>query len=122
MNTLSDEWIQITDQSDIPMREGRSIKLGSLNIALFNLGDRFLAIENRCPHNHGPLADGIVGGHGLSTTVTCPLHNWRICLDTGQVVKPTNEHAPCVRTFPVKVENGVVMLSTLAEVPEECAA
>ncbi len=122
MNTLSDEWIQITDQSDIPMREGRSVKLGSLNIALFNLGDRFLAIENRCPHNNGPLADGIVGGHGLSTTVTCPLHNWRICLDTGKVVKPTNEHAPCVRTFPVKVENGVVMLSTLVEVPEECAA
>lgn len=122
MNTQSDEWIKITEQTDIPMREGRSVKLGSLNIALFNLGDRFLAIENRCPHNNGPLADGIVGGHGLSTTVTCPLHNWRICLDTGQVVKPTNEHAPCVRTFPVKVENGVVMLSTLVAEPEECAA
>ena len=118
----SEQWIQITGQNEIPMREGRSVKLGPLNIALFNLGGRFLAIENRCPHNNGPLADGIVGGHGLATTVTCPLHNWRICLETGQVVKPTNDHAPCVRIFPVKVEDGMIMLNTDSEASQECAA
>ena len=47
---------------DIPLREGRAVKVGGREIAIFNLGDRFLAVENRCPHKGGPLADGIVSG------------------------------------------------------------
>ena len=75
------KWIRITRAENVPQREGRVLTLGSRPVALFNLGDRFVALENRCPHNGGPLADGIVGG----TSVTCPLHNWKICLDSGQV-------------------------------------
>lgn len=100
-------WIRITPADTIPPREGRTLNLGSLPLAIFNTGDRFLAVENRCPHGGGPLADGIVGG----TTVTCPLHNWRICLESGAVTKPCESGAPSVRTFPVKVENGIVMLA-----------
>jgi hypothetical protein len=37
------------------------------------------------------------------------LHAWRICLETGQVQKPGGL-AACVRTFPVKLENGVVSI------------
>jgi nitrite reductase (NADH) small subunit len=96
-------WIRITPADAIPPREGRTLNLGSLPLAIFNTGDRFLAVENRCPHGGGPLADG--------TTVTCPLHNWRICLESGAVTKPCESGAPSVRTFPVKVENGIVMLA-----------
>src|SRR4051794_13337240 len=77
-------WIRITDASNIPVREGRAVQLGELSLAIFNTGEGFLAVENRCPHGGGPLADGIVGG----STVTCPLHNWRICLESGEVTRP----------------------------------
>ena len=107
------KWIRITNAENVPEREGRVLTLGSRPVALFNLGDRFVALENRCPHGGGPLADGIVGG----TSVTCPLHNWRICLDTGAVTKPCNGAPGAVETFPVKVENGVVLLGI-----EEAAA
>jgi nitrite reductase [NAD(P)H] small subunit len=100
-------WIQITDADSVPLREGREVALGNTSIALFNVGGRFLAIENRCPHKGGPLADGIIGG----TTVTCPLHNQRVCLETGRVTKPCDENQTPVRTFDVKVENGIVMLA-----------
>jgi nitrite reductase (NADH) small subunit len=100
-------WIRITQADNIPPREGRTLRLGSLSLAVFNTGDRFLAVENRCPHGGGPLADGIVGG----TTVTCPLHNWRICLETGNVTKPCDSMKSSVRTFPVKVQDGIVLLS-----------
>ena len=100
------KWIRITSTSNIPEREGRALTLDSQPVALFNLGDRFVALENRCPHGGGPLADGIVGG----ATVTCPMHNWRICLDSGAVTKPCGATAPEVRTYPVKVENGVILL------------
>jgi nitrite reductase (NADH) small subunit len=55
------------------------------------------AIEDRCPHKGGPLSQGIV--HGAS--VTCPLHNWVISLETG---KALGADEGAVRTVPVKVE------------------
>lgn len=99
-------WIRLTQASNIPPREGRAVTLGEHSVAVFNLGERFLAVENRCPHGGGPLADGILG----DGTVTCPLHNWRVCLTSGNVTKPC-ETSQSIRTFPVKVEDGIVMLS-----------
>jgi nitrite reductase (NADH) small subunit len=100
-------WIRITAAENIPPREGRAVEVGSLSLAIFNTGERFLAVENRCPHGGGPLADGIVGG----TTVTCPLHNWRICLDSGEVQRPCESGAQPLRTFAVEVVDGIVMLA-----------
>jgi nitrite reductase (NADH) small subunit len=105
----STDWIRVTAAANIPLREGRAVKVGGLEIAIFNLGDRFAAIENRCPHLGGPLADGIVGGYGDSVTVTCPLHTRRLCLDSGQVVKPGGKD-DCVRTFAVRVSEGIVQV------------
>ena len=99
------QWIRITNCENIPLREGRSVKVGGHDIAVFNFGDRFLAVENRCPHNGGPLADGIVSG----TTVVCPLHAWKVDLECGEVRKPSDA-AACVRTFRTCVEEGVVLL------------
>lgn len=99
------QWLRITSCENIPLREGRSVKIGDRDIAVFNLGGRFLAVENRCPHNGGPLADGIVSG----TTVVCPLHAWKVDLECGEVKKPADA-AACVRTFRTRVEEGVVLL------------
>jgi nitrite reductase (NADH) small subunit len=71
---------------------------------LFNLGGRFAAVENKCPHSGGPLCDGIVSG----ASVVCPLHGWRISLESGQVLNRPLE--ACVRVFDTKVENGVVLM------------
>lgn len=100
-------WVRIAHADNIPAREGRSVRIGSTDVAIFNTGTGFLAVENRCPHGGGPLADGIVGG----STVTCPLHNWRICLESGQIERPCDTAAPAVRTVRTKVEDGVVMLA-----------
>ena len=104
------QWIQVAPAENIPPRQGRELCVGDLSIAVFNVGDRYLALENRCPHSGDPLADGTV----VDTTVTCELHHWRICLETGLVVKPCIEGTPQVRTFPVEVRDGVVMLGVEA--------
>ena len=52
-------WVSLTAIENIPVREGRSVQVGGRKLAIFNLGNRFLAVENRCPHRGGPLADGI---------------------------------------------------------------
>ena len=96
------KWIRVTTGDNIPLREGRSVRIGDEEIAIFNLGDRYLAIDNSCPHRGGPLCDGIVSGDA----VVCPLHGWKISLDTGEVLKPD----VCVKvgTYPVSVEDGVI--------------
>ena len=105
----SSNWVPITAIENLPLNEGRSLHWQGLDIALFNLGARVVAVENKCPHQHGPLVDGIVSNVEGRVTVTCPLHTRRICLDTGQIIKPATA-GPCVRSFPAKIEDGVVLL------------
>ena len=108
-------WVPITSAENIPLREGRAVKLGAEEIAIFNLGHKFLAVANRCPHKGGPLADGIVSGE----SVVCPLHAWKICLSTGNVERPA-EAAACNQSYPVEVVDGVVMVQ-LATAQREAA-
>jgi nitrite reductase [NAD(P)H] small subunit len=98
-------WIRVTTSDSVPPREGRAALVGDREIALFNLGGSFLAVDNRCPHRGGPLADGIVAGR----SVVCPLHAWKVCLDDGGVQRPADTIA-CVRTYPTRVDDGIVWI------------
>lgn len=109
-------WIRITDTGSIPLREGRTVKIGRREIAIFHLPDRFVAVDNLCPHNQGPLADGIVKGG----SVVCPLHGWNICLESGRVCKP--DLPVGVRTYPVRVADGIIEIEIRAERAGEAAA
>lgn len=93
-------WTAIGTLSDIPQRGARCVETPEGKIAIFRTGDnRVFAIDDHCPHKGGPLSQGIV--HGAS--VTCPLHSWVISLETG---KALGADEGCVRTIPVKVEDG----------------
>jgi nitrite reductase (NADH) small subunit len=98
-------WIKIVALEEIPKLGSRVIKTDSLNIAVFRTSDnKVFAMKDECPHKKGPLSQGIV--HGSS--VTCPLHNWKIDLASGEALGPDQG---CTNTYPVKVENGMVYLS-----------
>jgi nitrite reductase (NADH) small subunit len=105
MSTVTEakQWIRVTPVENIPLREGRAVRIAGHEIALFNLGDAFLAVENRCPHRGGPLADGILSGR----SVVCPLHAWKVDLASGQVADPPGAQG-CIRRFRTRVEEGVV--------------
>ena len=104
-------WVQVARAELIPPREGRSIQIGDFEIAIFNLEDPstqlgaggFLAVDNKCPHKGGPLCDGIVTGQ----SVVCPLHAWKINLESGAVERPGSAGA-CVQAYPVRVDDGIV--------------
>jgi nitrite reductase (NADH) small subunit len=98
-------WVRVTHCESVPLREGRAVTLAGREIAIFNLGDRFLATDNRCPHQGGPLCDGIVAGE----SVVCPLHAWKVRLDSGAVERPASRDT-CVTTYPTRVEKGIVWL------------
>ena len=97
-------WTPITRVENVPLREGRAVTVGDEEIAIFCLGDRYLTIENKCPHKGGPLCDGIVSG----VTVVCPLHGRRFDLETGLAVRASEPSR--VGTFPTRVEDGVIFV------------
>ena len=97
-------WTEVVALEDIPMLGSRVIDAGDIKIAVFRTSnDMVFAIKNACPHKGGPLSEGIVHG----TSVTCPLHNWKIDLASGEAIGPDQG---CANTFPVKIENGQVYI------------
>ncbi|MEW8208395.1 MAG: nitrite reductase small subunit NirD [Candidatus Thiodiazotropha taylori] len=98
------DWIPVTKLEEIPRLGARQLQAGELDIALFRTGsDEVFALRDRCPHRGGPLSQGIVHGEA----VTCPLHNWKIDLQSGEVQGPDQG---CVHSFAVRIEEGVVYL------------
>ncbi|RUM95049.1 MAG: nitrite reductase (NAD(P)H) small subunit [Thiothrix sp.] len=97
-------WIEIAKLDEIPQLGARVIQTKTMNIAVFRTSsDNVFAIKDECPHKQGPLSQGIV--HGSS--VTCPLHNWKIDLASGKALGPDEG---CTRTFETKIDNKVVFL------------
>ena len=78
--TVAQEWMRIGAAVDVPLLEGRSVDAGGRRIAVFRLPDGWAAIDAACPHRGGPLGDGLVADR----CVTCPLHNRRFDLKTGE--------------------------------------
>jgi nitrite reductase (NADH) small subunit len=105
---MNRQWLCAGALAAIPMREGRAVRLGAWELAVFNLGGRVLAVANRCPHRGGPLCDGLLAGE----TVVCPLHAWKVLLNTGAVAGAGAD--ACVATFPARVEDALVYV----QVPE----
>jgi NAD(P)H-dependent nitrite reductase small subunit len=112
MKMTASTWIRITPASNIPLHEGRAVTVGGRDIAIFNVGGRYLTIENSCPHKGGPLCDGIVSG----STVVCPLHGQRFDLESGMPVLASQEKG--VATFPTRVEDGIVIVDMAGSLDE----
>ncbi len=103
------DWIEIAKLDDIPRLGARVLRTDTMDIAVFRTAqDQVFALRDKCPHKGGPLSQGIVHGG----TVTCPLHNWRIDLASGEAQGPDEG---CTNSYPVKVEAGVVYLAFAAE-------
>jgi len=98
-------FVDIAALDDIPPQGARVVRTAQGCVAVFRTADdRVFALEDRCPHKGGPLSEGIVHG----TSVTCPLHNWVFDMNSG-VAQGADEGT--VRTFPVRVEGGRVLIS-----------
>lgn len=99
------EWKRVCRLDEIPVlgsRVVRSARHG--DIAIFRNGDdEVFAVHDKCPHKHGPLSQGIVHGR----TVTCPLHSWKIQLESGEAVAPD---VGCTKPFATRVDDGEVFL------------
>lgn len=95
-------WHRVGRLGDIPRRGARVVQTTEGDVAVFRTSeDEVFALDDRCPHRGGPLSQGLVHGR----QVTCPLHGWKLHLDTGAAVAPDEG---CTAHHRVRVEDGVV--------------
>ncbi|MFC0215723.1 nitrite reductase small subunit NirD [Paenibacillus chartarius] len=98
-------WVDVTAYDELKPNTGKTVRIQEEEIALFRLAnDKVVAVQNRCPHKDGVLAEGIV----CDEHVFCPLHDRRIHLPSGLVQKPDTG---CVRTYETKVQDGRVHIA-----------
>jgi len=99
------DWIEVGTVNDIPKQGARVVKTDEGDIAVFKTEEgEIFALQDKCPHKGGPLSQGIVHGKRIA----CPLHDWKIQLDTGLAVAPDEG---CAASFPIKVEGEIIFLS-----------
>lgn len=70
------------------------MKVNGSPLALFRLPTGWFAVQGRCTHQAGPLADGIAA----ERSVICPLHERRFDLESGA---PLGHDCPALRTYGV---------------------
>lgn len=100
--------LKVCAVADLPPGDARVVPVNEKEVAVFNVGGAFHAMDNACPHRGAPLSDGRLEGK----TVTCPWHGWRFDVSTGSlVVNPKTRQT----TYPVAVRDGCVYLSSKAD-------
>jgi nitrite reductase (NADH) large subunit len=104
------KWVKVGRVGDFPKDGGSTVKYGKVQIAVFNFTSRgeWFASQNMCPHRREfVLSRGIIGDQAGTPKVACPLHKKTFSLETGECLSG-DDYA--IRTFPVKVEQGEVLL------------
>jgi len=90
------EWVPVARLLDLEARDRALVRVNGTEIALFRVGERIYAIDNRCPHRSGPLVRGFLED---GPAIRCPMHGWRYDLRTGESDRPAR-----TAVYPVRVE------------------
>jgi 3-phenylpropionate/trans-cinnamate dioxygenase ferredoxin subunit len=96
----------VCSADQLPEGETRIVEAEGRKIGVFNCGGELFAIEDRCSHDDGPLAEGPFDA--AACTVECPRHGSLFDLRTGRP-RSLPAYAP-VDTFEVRVDDGDVKL------------
>jgi len=112
--------------SDIAPGNSKIVEVGGRSIGLYNIGGKFYALRNVCPHQGAPLCKGLTTGLVVAPApgsfdferegeiVRCPWHQWEFDIKTGSmIVDPrmrTKSYEVTVETFDVNVEENVIVI------------
>ena len=98
--------VDVCPVAELPPGHVKIVWSGPLAIGVYNCGGKLYALEDRCSHDDGPLAEGPFDPDAC--TVECPRHGSLFDLNTGRP-RTLPAYLP-VDTFPVTVEDGTVKL------------
>lgn len=84
------EWRKVAEKGQLPEGRVTSVTAGRKTLALVHFDGQYAAMDNRCPHQGGPLGEGsIEKGVDDKCWLRCPWHGWDFDPLTG---KPPGGH------------------------------
>jgi 3-phenylpropionate/trans-cinnamate dioxygenase ferredoxin component len=96
--------IEVAPVDELPPGTVKIVHAGQVAVGVYNLDGEFYAIEDRCSHDDGPLAEGDFDPE--EGVAICPRHGSKFDIRTGRPL--TLPAFVPVDTYPVVVEDGVV--------------
>ena len=109
---MSAQWRAVARVGALRPGDVIAVEVEGLQLALGRDGDRYFAVQRRCAHRGGDLAEGIVArGH-----LVCPQHGWRFSTRTG--CHP-EDAAYCLARYEVRVAGDAIEVCAQALPPPE---
>ncbi len=112
MPEMTTQWYHVLDLDELPEGRVKTVVAGHKSLALTHHQGQYGALDNRCPHQGGPLGEGSIE-NGL---LRCPWHGWDYCPLTGQPPGDL-EVDDSLETFPVEVREDGVYVGVPVEKP-----
>lgn len=101
------EWILAGPVSMLAEGEHITLDVNGVEVALFRINDKLLAIEDVCSHDGAEIASGRIE----EGAIICPRHGARFCLETGKALC-----APAyvdIAAYPVRIVDGEIEVGTI---------
>ncbi len=98
--------VTVCSADELPPGTMKLVHAGQVSVGVYNFDGRLCAIEDRCSHDDGPLVEG--EWEPERGVVVCPRHGASFDICTGRAL--TLPAYQPVDTFPVRVEDGVVVV------------
>ncbi|KAI9321278.1 nitrite reductase NiiA [Dichotomocladium elegans] len=111
--TQNRDWLQVGSADLFPEGEGKVVKVGEAQIAVFRVNQSWYATQNMCPHKRAlVLSSGILGSAQETNKpyVSCPMHKKNFDLASGDCLVPGEKEKYKLETFAIKVEDNQVYL------------
>jgi thiamine pyrophosphate-dependent acetolactate synthase large subunit-like protein/nitrite reductase/ring-hydroxylating ferredoxin subunit len=101
-------WFRVAARDELGEGRVKTVTAGHVSLALTHHDGKYAALDNRCPHQGGPLGEGSIENGWLR----CPWHGWDFHPCTG---KSPGGFEDGVATFPVEVRDDGVYVGLAQE-------
>ncbi|MCR9176474.1 MAG: thiamine pyrophosphate-binding protein [Alphaproteobacteria bacterium] len=109
MNEQILNWVAVAAEGELPEGRVKTVTAGTKTLCLSHFEGKWAAMDNRCPHQGGPLGEGsIETGSDGKCWIRCPWHGWDFDPLTG--APPGGHEDSGQEVFPVKVEDGRILV------------
>jgi len=108
------EWYRVADTRDVPPGRVKTVTAGTQSMALTNIDGEFTAMDNRCPHQGGPLGEGSIEiGDDGQCWLRCPWHGWDFDPKTG--LAPGGHEDSGQNLYPLELRDDGIYVGLQAE-------
>ena len=98
-----DEFVPILGKNELEEGLMKNVSAEDVSILLVKLFGQIFAVSNRCPHMGCSLGGGTLEGY----IITCPCHDWRFDLRTGEFQEAKEI---TLTTFEWRIESGKICI------------